>query len=72
MNKYLIMPYNGRWYQQNADSSEMAYRNVCSWYGPHVLIGIMDLESNITEVFHRELDINGNLVKIVKGVIIHE
>ena len=72
MNKYLIMPYNGRWYQQMADSAEMAYRKVCSWYGSQVLIGIMDLESNITEVFHRELDDNGNLVKIVKGVIIHE
>ena len=72
MNKYLIMPYNGRWFQTLAETSEMAYRKVCSWYGSHVLIAVMDLDTNETEVYHRELNENGNLVKIVKGVIVHE
>ena len=72
MNKYLIMPYRGRWFQTMAESSEMAYRKVCNWYGANIYIAVMDLDSNKTEIYHGVFDVTGNLVEIVKGVIVHE
>lgn len=72
MNKYLIMPNNGRWYPVEAMSAELAYRSQCCWFSAMCLIAVMNIKTGEIEVFHRELDTNGNEKKLVKGVIYEE
>lgn len=66
MDNYIIMIPRCSWQIFEAINSEMAYREICSWYLPDKKIAVMNLRTKETDVFTRELDSNGNLIRIHK------
>lgn len=69
MNKYLaIIPRSDDWEIVEAGSSETAYAMICSWYMPNKKIIIINLKTKETDIFTRELDSNGNLIRIHKWI----
>ena len=67
MNKYLaIVPRSDDWEIVEAGSSETAYAMICGRYMPNKKIIIINLKTKETDIFTRELDSNGNLIRIYK------
>lgn len=54
MSRFLLMPYFGNWIHVKAKNHEMAYRSQCNWFREDTMIAVMEEETGITKVFHRE------------------
>lgn len=66
MKLFRIFPDRCRHFETVANCPEMACRGVCSFYSADKKIAVMDIESGETKVYSRELDKNGNLLRIVE------
>ena len=66
MNKYLIMPQSGYWFEVEATSHLIAYMKNSCWFSPKQKVAVMDKSTNITRIYQRQLDENGNLIRITK------
>ena len=67
MNKYLaVIPRSDDWEIVEAGNSKIAYAMICNWYMPNKKIIIINLKTKETNIFTRELDSNGNLIRIRK------
>lgn len=67
MNKYLaVIPRSDDWEIVEAGSSETTYAMICPWYMPNKKIIIINLKTKETNVFTRELNSDGNLIRIRK------
>lgn len=66
MKLFRIFPDRCRQFETVATSHEMAYRGVCCFYSADKKIAVMDIETGDVKVYSRELDKNGNLLRIVE------
>lgn len=62
MNKYLVMPEGCKWYETEANTSEMAWSKNCNWYSYEKRIAVLNLDTRECRVYTRVLDKNGNQV----------
>lgn len=66
MNNYIVMIPRCSWEIFEAANSETVYGMICNWYMPNKKIAVMNLRTKETDIFTRELDSNGNVIRIHK------
>lgn len=64
MNKFLIMPENGKWFyiEVYSDKHEMAFSFISSDFSPNRRVGIVNCNTNILKVYTHQIDKNGNWI----------
>lgn len=68
MNRYVVMPEDGRWFEIEATTPEMAYRGCCSYVMPSTRTAILDPVTKHVDVYTRRLDRHGNLIAVNREV----
>ena len=68
MPKFIIMPEGCKWSEREAVNHEAAYSLECSWYKPKTRVCVLDAETGAAQVFTREIEPNGNLIKVNKHI----
>lgn len=64
MPKYIIMPEGCKWSEREAANHEAAYCLECSWYKPKTRVCVLDAETGAAQIFTRDMEPNGNLIRV--------
>lgn len=74
MPKYLIMPEGCKWYETERSQTDLQtiYLLECSFFLPKTRICIVNLQTNESAIYSREIESNGNFKRVIEHMKLTE